>query len=322
MVILQENCHTFADRKELELILESSAIQLDATMVSKLYKSAIDKSHVFDTFEDSKGDITKFEGYANMQESLDIVNKLATMSGVRVKEINVVKDAISILEGNREMFMKGFLIENEPVILIYNTVVMACIEATSVIISSYVDFVRNVDIVEFKIVKNNNFSQVSIDNLERFIASSRKGDLTKVLREATMNRDNFLGSTTAGSIVIGATLIGAALTVVPVIRELAFMFYYSRARASEYLEHQALLIDMNKKSVEASSLPLSDRRKVAKRQADKANELRRYADKIKIRSKRGELEAHTAMKTENKSWTVEETKKDMLNDSSNGFQLL
>lgn len=321
--ILRENCRTFADRRELEFVLENNSAQLDATMVSRLYKSAIDKAHVYDSWEDSKGDITKFEGYNSMRDSLNIVRDLSHKSGVTIKEINTVETALGILESNREAFMKGFIINNELVILIYNSIAFACVEATSAIISSYVEFIRNVDSMEFKIAKGNKiYGTTSIDNLEHFIKASRKGDLSKLLKEAVNNRDNFIGSVSVSTVAVSAFVLGAALSIIPIIRELTFLFFYSKSRLSEYLEQQALLIELNRKTVENSSLPLKERKEVLKKQLKTANDFRRLSEKFRVNTTKGEHETITAIKQENKAWTIEETKKEMVEDSSNGFQLL
>lgn len=321
ITILRENCITFAERQELRAVMESSAAQLDATMVSKLYKSAIDKSHVFDTFEDSKGDITKFDGYANMKESLSILASLGEKSGVTIKELNTINTAIRILEGHKEAFMKGFLIENELVKMIYNTVLMGCVEGTSIVISSYVDFLRSVDKTEVTVVKTSPYTETTIKNLELFVASSNKGELQKILREATSNRDNFLGAS-AATVTLSAAMVGAAISIVPLLRELAFLFYYTRSRLSDYLEQQALLVEINSKNLDSSTLPLAERKKVAKRQQEKVQQFRRMADKVKYDVKKGTLDANTAIKAENKTWTIEETKDQMIRDTSNDFQLL
>lgn len=321
--ILRENCLSSREYSELESVLENNAVQLDATMVSRLYKSAVDKSHVVDSWEDSRGDITKFEGYKSMKESLNIVSSLAEKSSVRVPEVLIVEESLSILEGSRELFMKGFLIENEIVILIYNTIVFACVEATSAIISSYVEFVRNVNTTEFQIVKTGRISgETTIRNLEAFNKSHKKGDLGKILNGAVNNRENFIGSVSVSTVAVSGVIIGAALAIVPIIRELVFLFYYSRSRMSDYLDQQALLIEINRKSVENASIPLKDRKEVIKKQESRARQFRQLSDKIKVQTNRGQVEANTAIKQENKTWKIEDVKKQMVEDSSNGFQLL
>ena len=320
--ILRENCASFAERRELETVLESNGAQLDATMVSRLYKSAIDKSHVVDSWEDSKGDITKFEGYIPMKESLQIVENLSDKAGVNIPELMTINETLNVLEANRESFVKGFMLNNELVTLIYNTIVYACVEATSSLISSYVEYVRNVNTTEFTLVKTGKLSaDTTFRNLKAFNQSHKKGDLTRILKGATNNRENFLG-VSGTSVAIGAVVIGAALSVVPIIRELIFTYYYTRSRMSDYLEHQALLIELNRKSIETASVPLKDRKKVIEKQTIQARQFRQLSERIKVSGSRGEIDANTAIKQENKTWKIEETKKQMIDDSSNGFQLL
>ena len=321
--ILRENCKTFKERYQLEAVIESSAAQLDATMVSRLYKSAIDKSHVVDSWEDSRGDITKFEGYTSMKESLNLVSQLSEKSGVKVPEVMIVEESIRTLEANRDLFVKGFLLENQVVILIYNTIVFACVEATSAIISSYVEFVRGVNQTEFRLIKTGRISAEStIKNLEAFNRANKKGELGKLLNGAVSNRDNFIGTASLSTVAVSMFVIGAALAIIPIIRELIFLFYYSRSRMSDYLEQQALLLEINRKSVEASGLPLKDQKVVLRKQDERAKEFRKLSEKIKFTTNRGASDAHTAMKQESKTWKIDDVQKQMVEDSSNGFQLL
>lgn len=321
LAIVMENCNTFAEREELAAVMESQSTQLDATLVSKIYKSAIDKSHVFDTFEDSKGDVTKFEGYNNMRESLNILTELAQKGNVRIPEVSHVENSLNILAAHKDAFVKGFLLDNELVKLIYNTTLMACVEATSILISSYVDYLRTIDKTEITVVKKDHLSSQTIANLELFVESSRKGDLQKILKEATTNRDNFLGASSS-AIVVSAFVVGAAVSIVPIMRELAFLFYYSRSRASDYLEQQALLIDINRKNLDAPTLTAAERKLVAKKQEEKVRQLREMSAKLKYKVNKGATDARTAIKEENKTWTIEQTKTDIAKDIGGGFQLL
>lgn len=320
--IVYSNCHSFEDRQEMTAVMESNSTQLDATLVNKIYMSAIQKTHVFDTFEDSKGDVTKFDGYANMVECLNIMEELSKQSNVAIPEISNIKASLNILAANRDAFIKGFLVESEMVILIYNTILMACVEATSIVISSYVDYLRSVDKTEITVVRKDHNTTATLHNLELFVEASRKGDLDRILKDATANRDNFLG-VSSSTVVLTAVVIGAAVSIVPIMRELAYLFYYTRSRLSDYLEHQALLVEINSKNLNAPMLTAAERKAVAKKQEEKVRQLREMSAKLKFQTTRGEKDAKTAIKEENRTWTIENTKSDMVRDTSAGdFQLL
>lgn len=319
--LLESNTSTFRERNEIYALTENQQLQVEATVISNLYRSAIDKSHIdFDDIPESKGDITKYAGYKSMKECISILEVLSKRYNTAIPELLTLKDAISILETNREKFVKGFMLDRDVVKMIYITTTAACVEATSVIITSYVDFVKNPNSVEFKIVTNKyRPSRTSIDCLKSLVSSSKEGKLSTILNEATSSKDNFVG---VEPLVTGAIIIGAAVAVIPLMRELIFAFYYSRVRISEYLDHQAKLIELNKANIEASTLPSKEKKEVLRKQQAQADKLAKLSDKIRVESVKTQAKASSEIKQENKKWTLGEVQSQFASNDSNGFGLL
>lgn len=323
--ILIENATTFAERRKLTSLLESERANVDAAMVTNLYRSAINKSHInFDSIPESKGDITKYEGYKSMRESLEIVRSLANSAKVKVPELDTLDNAISIIGANAPKFTKGFLLRNEAVILLYNTLVLACVESTSLIISSYVDFVKNPNSFDFRLVKNARLTgELSITNLELFVESYNKGDFSKFINSAIEQKDNFIGTAITAATLYKA-ILGTALaaSIVPIMRELVFGFYYTRVQVSEYLEQQARLIEIHRRNIESSQLPSNERKAIIAKQEKKANQLLQLSDKIRISANKGSREAVHEIKKENKNWTIDSVQSQTASNDGSGFTLL
>ena len=87
------------------MILEDVNSPVNVKYKEKLYQSVIDKGHIdFGSIPASKGDITKYSGYTNMMEVLNVIMKLGT-----AEKSNAVKYAKIVLEaiGNNAYLEKG-----------------------------------------------------------------------------------------------------------------------------------------------------------------------------------------------------------------------
>jgi len=320
--ILLENARTFSDRNKITALMENEVQSVNNAMVSNFYKSALEKAHVdFEDIPNSKGDITRYSGYQSMAETLDLIEQIADKNNVKIAEIEVIKDAIKNIATYRESFEKGFRLEKEFIILQYNTLVYACVEATSIMISSYVDFVKRPDRNEFTIVRDHiHGSHTSVQNLEKFNLAVKQGEFSKVLNAViTTGGDNLVG---IDDLVVPTLIMGGVLILVPLIRELIFGFYYSRMRVSDYLAHQATLLEINKQSVQASNMPAKQKNEVIKKQAHQIQKLRKMSDTIRVDKSMADSKATVELNKENKGWTIDEVKSQAASTDSNGFQLL
>lgn len=73
MNILMENAHTIKERHEVHDVMEAQGTDITNKMLTDLYKSTIARADIdFDTIPDSKGDVTKFTGFTQMQSVLNL----------------------------------------------------------------------------------------------------------------------------------------------------------------------------------------------------------------------------------------------------------
>ena len=175
--IIEENCLNYIEWRNLYEILEAYGNEMNEKMITNLYDSALRHSDIdFDIVSKSKGDITNLAGYENMISSLSLLKSLAMKSKVQIPEINVVDLALSNLRKYTQYFVRGFRMNNDTIKLYYNALVQSCLEATSLLISSYVDFIKSKSSVTFTIKKGKGIAgNLCLQNLNGFNNSCANG---------------------------------------------------------------------------------------------------------------------------------------------------
>lgn len=308
MAIVYEQCGTFTARHELDILTESERAKVSNVVLSDLYRDIVERKHVdYGDIPQSKGRVEKYKGTVNMIKSLDIIEDICVKSGQEKSDcalaIGIVKDAIVNLSNNAAKFEAGFKTENDFLMVLYNSVLLACVEATSHILSSYIDYAKRPDGADFKLVEGKDRSgELQLYVLRDFNYGCKNGDMQKAMNESILNnRRGFGGATVATALAIGA---GATL-IVPTIRNLIFAVYYSRMKLSDYLQQQAHFIEANKLSVNnMSGISPQQKDNVARKQQEQAEKLMRLSDKIKVDYKLSENRGSKEAASANKQYTL------------------
>ena len=322
--ILLENAKTFSERREILALTEAEQNSINNNMVGQLFRSAMDKSHIdFGSIPDSKGDITKFKGYKPMVESLALLKNIAKIDNTKIAEIDIIEKAISNIVACRDLFEKGFKLDKDVVVMQYNVLVCACIEATQITISSYLDYVKKIDKIDFVIInKNSNPGSLAIKNLEKFNNIVKSGDYSKVLNSIIRNGNNgFTGVETVA--IIGSTVL-ALISAVHIMRELVYVFYSSRSNMSDHIKIQADLLELNKLNVEANAanLPANKKAEIVKKQEKIINRLRTTSDKLKVEVAMAEKDAMKSINKDNAKWTLSDVRSSAVTVDKGGVTLL
>lgn len=322
--ILLENCKTFSDRRELFALTEAEMNNVQSNMVNKLFMSAIEKAHIdFDDIPKSKGDITKYSGYKPMVESLELLRNIALKSGHKINEIDIIEKALDGIIAHRNLFERGIKLNKDYIVLQYNTLVMSCVIATSSLISSYVDYVKRVDKVEFVIINpKSNPGDICIKNLAKFNKSVASGDFTKCLNGViSSGAEGFTGT---GAAIVTAAIITGLIIGVTFMRDIVFYVYYSRVKLAEYLRTQALFLELNKNIINSQgyNMPANKKEKVLKNQAKLIDDLKRIANNIDVSDKLADTNMKTEIKKENSGWKLDDIKSQNASKDSNDFQLI
>ncbi len=327
--ILLENASSLKEKREILALSESDLYGVNNVMINNLYKSAVDKAHIdFEDIPKTKGDITKYSGYKPMVESITYMENLSKKNNIKIPELNVIDTAIRNIIAYRELFTNGYKLDKEFVILEYQTLVASCVTATSLVISSYVDFIKRVDMVDFTIINpKTDVGSLHIKSLEKFNKSVASGEFHKVMNTVIKTKqpvgEEYLAELAIPpAIVIPVAIIGGTILLVNVLRDLVYLFYNTRSKLSDHMKLMATFLEMNKANVEVnSSIPNEKRKKIIKKQADLAKTLRGLSEKIKVNDIMANNKAKMQKNDDNKAWKLDDVKADATNTQT-GFQLL
>ncbi|MBS4063878.1 MAG: hypothetical protein KGZ74_04930, partial [Chitinophagaceae bacterium] len=236
------NIHKYMQLSEVE------KINISRNLIDKIYVNIAEKYNTidFETIPASNGKIIKMKEYANLKESIELMKSIAKDSKQTIPEIDVLNTAITNIERFQDIFYMGFVNKNASVILMYNILTLSVYCGTSLMISVLVDYINmgNTDTVQLIINKkyNKKGSYLLIESLKKFNETVKNGSFMKMI-DASYNKNDQLNESVTFTVLTIVAAIVAVFAIVPLTKELIFLFYYTRMRLSEAAELQAKLID-------------------------------------------------------------------------------
>lgn len=307
-----------AEMKNLRCMLEDASSPVTRKHQEKLFQAIIDKGHVdFGGIEQSQGEIMNYSGYGKMMEVLDAMDALADeQHASTVKDLTgVVRTAVSNIRGLSSTFKRGFQERSNYVMLEYNLYTYACVEATSALIYEFADYIKRPDKAVMSIALKNTTSRANLfifEQLRKFnhVQENMGMDYRKML-EATMNKgkNNFIGLDAA--IGYGAISL-AALAIVPVTRELVYLYYNVRKNLSKTLDTQAMFLEMNKLAVQNNSaFTVDERKKIIDKQQKLAAKLRRLSSTLRVEAVTATKKTKKDLEGDNKKMAVDKTREEI-----------
>lgn len=305
--------------REIKVVLEDAENPKTGKYLEKLYDSVLSKGHVdFDDIPRSKGDVRLYVGYQNMIDVLNNVSALANAQNVKqvVTYTEIIQTSINNLIRFVDSYSKGFKLRNEYVMLEYNTFVYTCVQATSSLLSEFVDYMKRPDreTIDIKI-KNNKFRAniFYIEQLQKFNNVLSNMDYKSFL-EYMVNKDteNFIGT----EVLVGvATVSIVAMAIVPITREIVYRFYHGKAKISDSLLEQAYFLEMNRSSINSNTQLTSDKKKEILKKQDKLQKgLMSLANKLKVEYAQAESNASKQLKQDNSLLTLDKIKNGIDNE--------
>lgn len=313
----------FSDVQKMIPILEDTTSPITVRHTEQLYQSVIDKGHIdFGDIAKSKGNIQNYSGYSNMKETLNIIRQLSVeQRKPEVTEcVGVVLTAIQNIEMLEAEYEEGFRKNVSYVMLEYNSFVFCCVEATTSILSEYVEYIKNPASKEMTISLKNNKYRANLFYLEQLRLINKVNDSPEYRKFLqSMNdkgQENFTGAAIVG---MTATML-MALSIVPITRKLIFTFYDARRRLANDLMMQASFLELHRTCVE-SNIDFSPEKK--KQILDKQEKVRllliKLADKVKIQNVQAQRNGERDIKKSNQLMTLDNTQASIDNG---GFNLL
>ncbi len=255
--------------------------QINGQAIQNLYELTIERSNInFGDIPDSAGDIEKCKYYTNTKQCLQVIEELYQKNHIVDETLNTVKKAISNMLQFRPQFTLGFRVKHDYVMLTYNSLVMAIIDTTSLLINSYTNYIVSAD-PQYRLNNSSDKERgnITTKSLMAFNQACENGVMAQSLKYMLDTKtDQFLDT----GVVVTGVIIAGLLSIVPIMRELIYFYYHSRVKISDYLKVQADFLEMNKLAVEASSKPPQERKQIIKKQEKVISDLRRMSDKIMI----------------------------------------
>lgn len=255
--------------------------QINGQAIQNLYELTIERSNInFGDIPDSAGDIEKCKYYPNTKQCLQVIEELYQKNHIVDETLNIVKKAISNMLQFRPQFTLGFRLKHDYVMLTYNSLVMAIIDTTSMLINSYTNYIVSAD-PQYRLntASDKERGNITTKSLMAFNQACENGIMAQSLKYMLDTKtDQFLDT----GVVVTGVIIAGLLSIVPIMRELIYFYYHSRVKISDYLKVQADFLEMNKLAVEASSKPPQERKQIIKKQEKVISDLRRMSDKIMI----------------------------------------
>lgn len=307
------------DKKYMEKMDKNDIHQINGTLIQGLYKTILERKDCdFGDIPSSKGDIEKCKYYKSTFESLNIISELMVKNEIPTTDVDIIKEAIANVKRFKSTFELAFDLKQDYLILFYNTIVMAIIDSTSMIIAEYMNYLIGPEQSKYDSVKSRNDKsrgRISLDNLQRFNNEVKVGHFdTMANYMLESQRKNFIGE----EIIIAGVVIVALGSVVPITRELIYFYYKSRVRLSDYLGMQADFLELNKLSVEASNKSAQQKKEILKKQEKIILKLRRKADKLKINDEDFGALAKKQVENDNKQFSLKSIEKQMFSNKMDG----
>lgn len=178
----------FKTRKTLTSLDEAEQDQMLSVLTNALYDKIIDKVDDIDfgSIPMSRGDITKVQGFDNTVDCLNIMRKIVIQYNQDPAIVDTVLTAIENVKTRKNVFMKAYALNIELPMVIYNLIVMSIEQATSLMISVCIQYIKDpntktVTAALDKVAYNNTMNNMLYEQLYKFNTACKTKELDKTL---------------------------------------------------------------------------------------------------------------------------------------------
>lgn len=319
-------------RKYLLNLDEAGQSSVLTSLTSKLYDHIVKKTTDIDygKIPASKGDITKLDFYGDLKDVCEIIKGILKEYNEKSGPIDTVTLAMANVESRKDLFMRAYRADCEFPIMIYQNTVLAIVNAVSYLIAGCIEFIKapsdeTYTIQLDKIAYAKSRDHLLYTSLDHFNKSCASGDMDRAMNEIINKRVRKFTGATAATIVAG-TVIGVViiLNIVPVLRELVYVLYYTRTRIADYFELQADLLQMNAYNVQANTaMDPEDRKEIADEQMQIVAKFRKIANAVQIDAKQSDVKASRELESSGKKYKVDDVlDKEVEDDGAEGVSSL
>ena len=291
-------------RKILVTINEADQNQVMGNLAAKLYDAIVKKVTDIDfgQIPASRGDITKIPNYLDMVSCLTTIRDMMVESKQSTGSADIIFLAIENMKKYQKIWEKGYVLENEMVIVFYNTIALSIVSAISLLTSATVEFVKNpqsdvIDIELAKVANHKTKDNLLFKNLDKFNKACRKGDIEKIFNDVLraqrqLKEGTIIKESISAILFTGAMVLGLLSTVIPILHQLTNALYCLRQNVAEYLAGEADVIRLNAEKVQYNRAKTPEqKKKIIARQHKIADHFKKWANKLMIKANKADVEA-------------------------------
>lgn len=310
------------DRETNDRVLNLNEAEQNTLLVSltnKLYKMMMAKVDDIDygDIPNSKGDITRLPKYDQIRECIKVLKDIFAQYHESTKPVEEIEKALDYVEGYNDLFTASYAGKIDLGIAMYNNITLAIVSSISYMIAVCIEYIKSpkhegMEIVLDKTGVNKVKESLLYESLIKFNNASRKGDIENALRPLIKSKTkNFLAEIGFG-VGIAISVIGLIMACISMMKDIVYYFYATRARASQYFDIQADLLEMNAEQLKDNSdlSTVGDKKSVIRRQLAIANKFRKIADFLALNANKSEREATNDIKKDSKQYKIDDVETD------------
>ena len=296
-------------RKILVTINEADQNQVMGNLAAKLYDAIVKKVTDIDfgQIPASRGDITKIPNYLDIVSCLTTIRDMMVESKQSTGSADIIFLAIENMKKYQKIWEKGYVLENEMVIVFYNTIALSIVSAISLLTSATIEFIKNpqsdvIDIELAKVANHKTKDNLLFKNLDKFNKACRKGDIEKVFNDVLraqrqLKEGTIIKESISAILFTGAMVLGLLSTVIPILHQLTNALYCLRQNVAEYLAGEADVIRLNAEKVQYNRAKTPEqKKKIIARQHKIADHFKKWANKLMIKANKADVEAQKQIK--------------------------
>lgn len=296
-------------RKILVTINEADQNQVMGNLAAKLYDAIVKKVTDIDfgQIPASRGDITKIPNYLDIVSCLTTIRDMMVESKQSTGSADIIFLAIENMKKYQNIWEKGYVLENEMVIVFYNTIALSIVSAISLLTSATIEFVKNpqsdiIDIELAKVANHKTKDNLLFKNLDKFNKACRKGDIEKIFNDVLraqrqLKEGTVIKESISAILFTGAMVLGLLSTVIPILHQLTNALYCLRQNVAEYLAGEADVIRLNAEKVQYNRAKTPEqKKKIIARQHKIADHFKKWANKLMIKANKADVEAQKQIK--------------------------
>lgn len=328
-------------RRGLLSFNEAEKDQLMQNLTSKLYDKIVSKVDEIDfgTIPLSKGNINKVQNIDSMRECIKIMHDIVQRNNESTAQVDIISEAMNNMAKLSAVFERAYALNIEFPIVIYNTIVLAIVSSTSLLISSCIEYIKTpnatFEISFSKTAYRKTKDYLMLNTLVSFNKSCASGEMEKALgsvikdakilmikRESEMEESNsarvmqpvneVIGTAAAvwggvqaakGAILLVGAVGTAILAIVKFSKDAVYYYYNTRTDLSDYFAVQATLLQMNAASLQYKT-DLNNVDKIYRSQMRIADTFKNISNKLMIKNKRAEVATYDEEKKDKKLYNL------------------